>query len=143
MDAHYNWELTLGAILSLGAAALHVVAIFMGPRGYRLFGAGERFVRAAQRGKIHPPLITLGIALVLVLWAAYAFSGAGVIRPLPLLRPALIVITFVYLARGVAGPFFLVGTGRTALFIATSSTICAFVGLIHLVGVIQVWRQLA
>lgn len=139
MAADYNWALIVGGVLSLMAATLHVVAIFMGPVGYRLFGAGERFVSAAERGKIHPPLITLGIALVLVSWAAYAFSGAGVMSPMPLLRPALVAITLVYLLRGLVGPFFLVGTGRSTQFIAISSAICTLFGLVHLVGVMQIW----
>ncbi|MCI0913326.1 hypothetical protein [Pseudomonas putida] len=138
MAAEYNWVLVLGAVLSLMAATLHVVAIIMGPSGYRLFGAGERFVRAAEKGKIHPPLITLAIALVLVSWAAYALSGAGIIRPLPLLRPTLVGVTLVYLVRGLIGPFFLAGTGRTIQFIAVSSAVCTLFGLVHLVGVIQI-----
>lgn len=138
MAAEFNWVLVLGAVLSLMAAMLHVVAIILGPSGYRLFGAGERFVRAAEKGKIHPPLITLGIALILASWAAYALSGAGIIRPLPVLRPALVGITLVYLARGLIGPFFLVCTGRTIKFIVVSSVVCTFFGLVHLVGVIQI-----
>lgn len=140
MAADYNWALILGGVLSISAAAVHVVAIFMGPKGYWMFGAGERFVRAAEKGKLHPPLITLAIALVLVMWAAYALSGAGVIGHLPLLRPALILITLVYLARGLVGPFFLAGTGRTNRFIAVSSVICTVFGLVHLAGVVQVLR---
>ena len=137
MTAEYNWALILGAVLSLMAAILHGGAICMGPSGYRLFGAGERFVRAAEKGKIHPPLITLGIALVLICWSAYALSGAGVLRPLPLLRPTLVGITVIYLVRGLIGPFFLAGTGRTIPFIAISSAVCTFFGFVHLVGVMQ------
>ena len=76
-------------------------------------------------------------------WSAYALSGAGVIDPLPLLRPALCVITLVYLLRGLLGPFVLAGTGRSTRFIMISSGICVVYGLVHLVGLAQVWNTLA
>lgn len=92
----YNLVLIVGAVLSLLAAALHVGAIIVGPAGYSFFGAGERFVRAVEAGKVFPAVVTSGIALVLLVWALYALSGAMVIDRLPLLRPALVGITLVY-----------------------------------------------
>lgn len=143
MGNGYNTALVLGAGLSLLAALMHVVVIMKGPSWYHLFGAGERFVRAAQAGRKFPAVVTMGIALVLGAWSAYALSGAGVIDPLPLLRPALCVITLVYLLRGLLGPFVLAGTGRSVRFIMISSAICLMFGLVHLFGVVQVWGRLA
>lgn len=143
MGNGYNTALVIGAGLSLLAALMHVGVIMKGPSWYHLFGAGERFVRAAQAGRKFPAVITMGIALVLGAWSAYALSGAGVIDPLPLLRPALCVITLVYLLRGLLGPFVLAGTGRSVRFIMISSAICLMFGLVHLFGVVQVWGRLA
>ena len=44
--------------------------------------------------------MTLGIAAILALWGLYAFSAAGALGRLPLLRPAMLVITAIYLLRG-------------------------------------------
>lgn len=138
----YNLVLIVGAVLSLLAAALHVGAIIVGPAGYRFFGAGERFVRAVEAGKVFPAVVTSCIALVLLVWALYALSGAMVIDRLPLLRPALVGITLVYLARGLIGPFLLLNTGRSLSFIVISSLICTGVGLVHCVGLVQMWGRL-
>ena len=143
MGNEYNMALVLGAGLSLLAALMHVGVIIGGPSWYHLFGAGERFVRAARAGRRFPAVVTAGIALVLTAWAAYALSGAGVIDPLPLLRPALCAITLVYLLRGLLGPFVLAGTGRSTRFIMISSAICLVYGLVHLFGLVQVWSSLA
>ncbi|CAI8744189.1 Regulator SirB [Pseudomonas chlororaphis] len=143
MTNGYNMALVIGAGLSLLAALMHVGVIMVGPSWYRLFGAGERFVRAAQAGRWFPAVVTAGIALVLAAWAAYALSAAGVIAPLPLLRPALIAITLVYLLRGLLGPVALAGTGCSRRFIFVSSTICLVYGLVHLFGLVQVWGSLA
>jgi hypothetical protein len=142
MENGYNIALIIGAGLSLFAALMHVGVIIAGPSWYSLFGAGERFVRAAQAGRWFPAVVTAGIALALTVWAAYALSAAGVIAPLPLLRPALIGITAVYLLRGLLGPIALRGTGRSHRFIVISSTICLMYGLVHLLGLVQVWSSL-
>ncbi|HMP46063.1 MAG TPA: hypothetical protein PKD99_13260, partial [Sphingopyxis sp.] len=82
--------LIAGGWLSVVAALAHVACIFGGPGWYRFFGAGESMARAAARGDWAPTLITLFIASVLLIWAAYAFSGAGWLPRLPLLRTGLI-----------------------------------------------------
>ncbi|MBS7662119.1 hypothetical protein I0D00_09235 [Pseudomonas lalucatii] len=143
MTNEYNIALVIGAGLSLLAALMHLGVIMVGPAWYRLFGAGERFVQAAQAGRWFPAVVTAGIALILATWAAYALSGAGVIEPLPLLRPALCAITLVYLLRGLLGPFALAGTGHSVRFIVVSSAICLVYGLVHLLGVVQMWGALA
>jgi hypothetical protein len=86
-----DWLLAAG-IMDVGAALLHLACIFGGPSWYRFFGAGEHIVRLAERGSARPALITVVIAAVLCGLAAYAFSGAGLLPRLPLLRPALIAI---------------------------------------------------
>lgn len=142
MQDGYNIALVIAAALSLLAALMHVGVIIRGPSWYHLFGAGDRFVRAAKAGRWFPAVVTAGIALVLVAWAAYALSGAGVFDHLPLLRPALCVITLVYLLRGMLGPLLLAGTGRSTRFILISSAVCLIFGGVHLFGLVQVWGSL-
>ena len=96
-----NW-LIAGGVLSAAASALHLACIVGGGDWYRFFGAGEAMAQAAERGEAYPALLTLAIAAVLAIWAAYAFAGAGLIRRLPLMRTALVAITAIYLLRGAA-----------------------------------------
>src|SRR5215468_9676760 len=77
-----------GAILSGIAAVAHLACIVVGAPAYRFMGAGERMARAVEAGKLRPTLVTLAIASLLSIWAAYALSGAGVIDRLPLTRVA-------------------------------------------------------
>lgn len=142
MQDGYNMALVIAAALSLLAALLHVAVIIRGPSWYHLFGAGDRFVRAAKAGRRFPAVVTAGIALILAAWAAYALSGAGLFDRLPLLRPALCVITLIYLLRGMLGPLLLAGTGRSTRFILISSAVCIIFGVVHLFGLVQVWGSL-
>lgn len=139
----YNIPLIAGAVLSAIAALLHVCVIFGGPAWYRFFGAGERMAAGAAAGHLYPALVTVLIASVLATWAAYALSGAGVLQPLPLLAFALPAITAVYLLRGlVVVALFLFDRRRLTPFWVWSSLICLVYGIVHLVGLLQVWHRL-
>jgi len=69
-----GWLIAAG-IGSALAALLHLAVIVGGPDWYRLFGAGERMARAAERGAVFPVLLTVGIAMACFIWSAYAFAG--------------------------------------------------------------------
>jgi hypothetical protein len=128
---------------SFAASLLHLACIAGGPDWYRALGAGEPLARMAARGHWYPTVLTLGIAAVLCAWALYAWSGAGLIPRLPLLRLGLCVITGVYLLRAVAfvplKPFF---PGNSAAFWYWSSGVCLGLGLLHALGLRQAWSRL-
>ncbi|MGV3457958.1 hypothetical protein [Sphingomonas sp.] len=136
--------LIAAAVLSGAAALLHLGCIVGGPDWYRFFGAGEGMARAAARGDLRPTLITLAIATVLAVWAAYAASGAGLIPRLPLLRTALVAITAVYLLRAIAFlPLHYWRPQHSDAFAIWSSAIVLVYGVVHLIGVLRAWRHLA
>jgi len=138
-----NLPLLVAAALSAVAAGLHLAIIVGGPDWYRFFGAGERMARAAAQGDRYPTVVTLCIAAVLAGWALYALSGAGAIRPLPWLKFALAGITAVYLLRGLLFVPAWRASGRALTpFAVWSSVICLGYGLIHLLGLVQVWPRL-
>lgn len=97
----------------------------------------------AAMGHWYPPLITSLIALVLFIWAMYALAGAWVIRPLPLMKTALSVITAIYLLRGLAiVPIVVFASDLATPFWFWSSAICLLYGVVHLLGLRQVWPRL-
>ena len=97
----------------------------------------------AEADHWYPTVVTALIAGVLLVWALYALSGAGVIRRLPLLRTVLCGVTAVYLLRGVAFvPLMPLFPGNSATFWVVSSAICLAFGLVHLAGLRQAWSRL-
>jgi hypothetical protein len=143
MHTQVNW-LLIGGILSAIAALAHLACIFGGASWYRFFGAGERMARLVERRSIKPTLITLGITGILAAWSAFALSGAGVIDRLPFLRPALIVITAVYLLRGAAFPIMVrMMPDRSMAFLGWSSIIVLAFGAVHAIGLIDRWPVLS
>ena len=140
-----NLWLIVGGWASLVAAAAHIACIFGGPDWYRFFGAGETIARAAERGSWTPPLMTLAIASILAIWAAYAFAGAGLITRLPLMRIALVAISAIYLARGlvILHPPLLNRSDLSWTFILWSSLIVLTMGIIYAIGTWRAWPFLS
>ena len=143
MTSELNRLLVVAAGLSAVAALLHVGIIFGGAPWYRFFGAGERMAAASAAGRSYPTIVTAGIAGVLALWSAYALAGAGAAVPLPLVKSALIVITAIYLLRGLALlPLLTVARSKATPFLVWSSVVCLGYGCVHLIGLTQVWTRL-
>lgn len=138
-----NIFLIAAGMLSAIAAILHLGCIYFGAPWYRFFGAGEQMAILSEQGSIQPTLITSAIGLVLTLWSLYAFSAAGIIVKLPFLRLAVLLITAIYLVRGIVG-FFFISTpmGRSPEFWVWSSVICLSIGIIHLLGLKKQWASL-
>ena len=138
-----NVFLVVAGVLSGAAAVLHLGCIYFGAPWYRFFGAGEQMALLAEQGSMQPTLITSGIVVVLSIWSMYAFSAAGVILRLPFVRLALVLITLIYLARGIAG-FALIGSpmGRSPDFWLWSSVICLLFGFVHFIGLKKQWASL-
>lgn len=131
----------MGGWLSLAAALLHVVCIFGGGDYYRFFGAGEEMARADEAGYWMPAIMTSGIAFILAIWAAYAFSGAGLIRRLPLIRTALVIISCIYLLRGLLIIPIVIEPAMRSSFNIWSSLIVLVLGLTYAIGTRLAWRQ--
>jgi hypothetical protein len=138
-----SW-LTAGAALSAAAAILHLAVIAGGPDWYRFVGAGEDMARMAERGSVWPTIITLGIAALLAIWAAYALAGAGRMRRLPLIRTALVIISAIYLLRAFAlVPLLLLKPDLITPFDLWSSLIVLAYGITYAVGTFRAWPALA
>jgi len=141
--SHPNYFLIAGGVLSGIAALLHLAVIAGGPDWYRFFGAGERMAQMAAHGSPRAAMITVFIATVLAIWAAYAFSGAGILPRLPLLRAALVLISAIYLLRGCAVfAMLLFRPQMVTAFWIWSSLIVLVYGLAYAIGTATAWSDL-
>jgi hypothetical protein len=94
------------------------------------------------------PLVSHGgypvVVFALSLFSLYALSGANLIGRLPLLKLGLIVISAIYLFRGLAFvvimPLF---PDNSLAFWLISSGICLTIGILYVVGTVQGWALLS
>lgn len=144
MDSGKNKFLIIGSIGSAIAALAHLGCIIFGGDWYRFFGAGEQMARMAEDGHWYPTVVTSIIVLILSIWSLYGLSGSKVIFRLPLLKLGLIIISLIYLMRGVAFvaimPMFL---ENSLTFWLVSSGICLMIGILYSVGTFQSWARLS
>lgn len=94
--------LFVAALSSFVIALFHIGILLAGPPGYRYFGAPSLAVQV-ERGSWVPPMMCIAVAAILTVWGLYALSGAGRIRPLPLLRTVIAFIGAIYFLRGLLG----------------------------------------
>ena len=130
--------------MSTLAALLHMAVIIGGPEWYRFFGAGRQMVVLAEQGSWIPTVSTSGIFAVLFIWGIYAFSGAGLIKKLPLLKTALVIISFIYLIRGfLLFPVWIIKPDTIDSLLVWSSLVCLVVGSAYAIGTRQVWADIS
>lgn len=138
----FNKVLTFAGVLSCVAALLHIAIIIGGSQWYRFFRAGEELVSMAENGSWYPALLTFGIAVVFFIWALYAFSGAGLIGRLPCLKVGLVLISSIYLVRGLAFiPVYFVRPEIIDVFLISSSLLSGIFGFFYALGTKQAWKQ--
>ncbi len=139
-----NKVLIVSGVLSVMAAILHIAIIIGGSVWYRFFGAGEEMSTMAEQGSWIPGLMTFGISVVLFVWGIYAFSGAGLIKRLPFLKLALVIISVIYLLRGLGFiPALIIVPELVDGFLVWSSLVSLLLGLAYAAGTKQVWSKLS
>ena len=131
-------------LAACAGSVLHIAILFGGPDWYAFFGAPSGLVEMARVGNLRAPISCLVIALILAILAAYAFSAAGLIRRLPLLRTGLVLMAIVLILRGVLFiPMILWFPGSLSricecrsvdTFIVLTSLLCLAMGIGYMVG---------
>ena len=146
MEYYESRMLKAAGLISFAIALLHIVIIFIGAPAYRYFGAGEEMACQAEAGLLIPAAVTLVIALVFTIFGLYAWSGAGVIRPLPLLAIGLVVISAIYTLRGLAVIGQLIAaakaTGDVEWRGIVFSLVSLITGVIYLLGTLAAWKRI-
>jgi len=111
------------------------------PALYRHISAGQESALAqmAEQGSTPTTITTVALALIFGIWALHAFSGAGLINPLPWLRSALIAMGVIYILRALFIPTELnmaLNQGYPFRFVVFS-TISLVAGLLYLIGIFK------
>jgi len=126
--------LLVGATASFLITLLHL-GLAARPQAYRYFNAAE-LAEMHEKGSSFTVLVTLGLAVMFVIWGVYGLSGAKMIRELPLMHATLIAIGAIYVLRSLMLPseiLKVVQDGYPFRFIILSAGSFVF-GLLYLYG---------
>lgn len=129
--------LIMGGLISASAAIWHLLMIAGGPAWYAFARAPFYIVKSAENGTLVAPIGAVAIAALMFICSIYAFSGAGIIRKIPLLKSALVTISLICLIRGIfiSPLFYSIKVLGTWHLIASSTWF--FVGICFLLGATQ------
>ena len=135
------------ALISFALALVHVACIFTGEATARFFTAPRPVLELIRSGSWLIVPVCLVIVTVLGTFGLYAWSAAGRMRRLPWLRGGLVAVGAIYTLRGlVLIPQALTMLKHPGVFpwqVPVFSLVALALGLAHLAGAKQRWRELA
>ncbi len=140
-----KYFLIAGGAISALISILHTI-LATKPELYRYIVPGQESALSlmAEEGSNLTMIASIFLALIFALWALYAFSGAGLIGSLPLLRKAIIAIGVIYVLRSLFLPaeINMVLTQGYPLRFVVFSSISLAAGLLYLIGIFKRKEQL-
>jgi len=102
-----DMRLLIAGVIILIIAVIHIGAIFVGPAAFDYLDAPQLGDYMRKGMYLFPIALTLCVTTAFLVFAAYALSGAGIIRPLPKLRSGLLIIGSIFSLRGLAVIWFI------------------------------------
>ena len=123
------------AALALFTALSHMSCIVLGPECYRAQMAPEALIELSKSKPWRAAFETTLVSLLFVATAIFCLSGAGVIRKVPLLKPAIISISVICTLRGIATlPLSILFPEQVTPFSIIAGTLWFFAGTLCIAG---------
>ncbi len=142
MNFSIQSKLLFSAGLISGLAAVwHLLCIWGGPSWFAFARAPQQIIESAQQGTLVAPIGTIIVAGLMFSCSIFAFSAVGIIRHVPLTKPALMTIAVLCTLRGlIAIPTFYTQVGFD-IWQIIASTVWFYVGICFLVGSVEYHRR--
>lgn len=132
--------LIIAGVIAAGTGIWHWLCIFGGLSWYANAHAPRDILESVKQGTLYAPVTTVIIGGLFVMCTLFAFSGAGIIRKVPLLKSALITIALICLVRGGIGIVYLVKSQKLDQWELIASPVWFFCGVCFLLGFIQEFK---
>jgi hypothetical protein len=135
-----NSLLLIGGCFSLAFAVFQFSGVFWPANAIKYFGGPDEL---SQTQPVIYALLCMVFAAIVAVIGLYALSGAGKIRRLPLLRTVITITTVIYVLRGLLliPQIPIVIEHPDLMRFALFSVISLCVGLVHLAGLIKLFKQ--
>ena len=127
-------------VIASASAIWHLLCILGGPSWFVFARAPQQIIESAQQGTMLAPISTVIVASLMFACTLFAFSAVGLIRKVPLLKPALITIATLCILRAlIATPTFVTPTGLD-IWQIVASTVWFYVGICFVTGSIEKYK---
>jgi hypothetical protein len=132
--------LLTGALIAFCTAIWHLLCIVGGPAWFEFARAPKEIIDSARQGTWLAPIAAIFIAALMFTCSFYALSATKLIRKIPLLKTALIVITSLCLIRGAIVIPYIIEFGFD-MWEFISAIVWFYVGLCYLIGTIEILKS--
>lgn len=132
--------LITGAILNFIIAAGHIAALLFLDWAFEFTGIVDNIKKYSWISPWMHYGATLLVAILFILMGIYGLSGARVMRKLPLLKPGIVLITIVYIVRGILGLAYEILSQEQWINGIVFACIALFVGLCYMSGGLWRWH---
>lgn len=127
--------LIIVALIATLTAVAHLSCIYLGASCFQAQMAPTIVVQSAIDGTWLAPIGTIIVSLMFLLCAAYALSGAGILRRLPFLHLGIYTISILCVFRGLTVlPFLFLYPGRVSTSAIIASGVWFVSGLLFYFG---------
>ncbi len=132
--------LVTGGIIAGLAAIWHVLCLFGGVSWLAFARAPPTIIESYEQGTMLAPIATIIVAGLMFACTAYAFSGVGFIRKIPLIKSALVTISVLFILRALLVIPRLKRECFSDTWQIVASSVFLFVGICYLLGSIEAFR---
>ena len=111
-----------------------------GPSWYLFARAPEFIIASSKQHTLLAPIATTLVALLMSACAIFAFSAMGIIRRVPFLKSALVVIAIICILRGLLGITIVIKATQIDLWQLVASSVWLYVGCCFAIGFVSLHR---
>lgn len=147
MAAALKYDLTDKHLISVGviaqmAAIWHLLCIWGGVNWFVFARAPQQIITSAAQGTLLAPIATLVVAGLMLACSIFAFSAAGVIRRVPLMKSALVSLSILCILRGASALITLIYTLQWDVWQMVASSVWLYVGICFAAGSVKQYRRI-
>ena len=126
--------LKLGGYLNILIAVMHIVGLIWIKEMFEVTGIDKEMSEVASIHFMIPYMLTIFVAIFFFIFGLYGLSGANTFRELPFLKHIILIISIIYLLRGIGGLLFDFVVGDIVYLQTFYSLMAVFIGLLYLFG---------
>ncbi len=143
MDLSIQSKFLISAgVIAFISALWHLLCILGGPAWFIFARAPQQIIDSAQQGTSLAVVGTVIVATLMLACTAFAFSASGVIRRVPLIKPALASIALLCILRALVAIPYLITPTVIDVWEVIASSVWLYVGICFMVGFIQESKSL-
>ncbi|AUP77726.1 hypothetical protein [Flavivirga eckloniae] len=132
--------LKIGGYINIVIAIAHLVGLIWAEQMFEVTGIGKEMIALAQSHFSLPYVLTIFVSIIFFVFGLYGLSADGKLKELPFLKPAIFIISGIYIVRGIGELIFDLSKQQANPIAETIYSLIALtIGILFLIGGLKKW----